>query len=260
MIDSQGQQDVLNGILQVLQRIETKLETHEARVEAVEDLIRRNHSSLAASSETSHQNSKHPSDVSWHEESDHSFISRSWDLNQRQIASVETQEKTRVGHEAFSVYSRGGPRIPYSEWRSAQSEDNLNNPLDEDYHDMLTQYLGHCAVMPKDGRLPLNFTWAINPAAPKISKTTDVLIRARTLEGEALRTFDADQRLTRTRMLRALHAFDEDHRTQSGNDFLVVDLDSFNNSRIYRVGEEAIGSELMVSAESTHEAPWSRLM
>lgn len=57
-----------------------------------------------------------------------------------------------------------------------------------------------------------------------------------------------------------LRQFDNQLRSEKGNDFVVIDYDLMNNTRIYRIGEAAIGSELMVDPTQLDNAPWSRLM
>ncbi|KAL8665373.1 MAG: hypothetical protein Q9202_002266 [Teloschistes flavicans] len=239
MIDPAGQEDLLNGILQVLQRIETKLETHEARVTSIEDLILRHHAASAESLGTSHWTSNGSSNVSWHPKNDDNFTLRARDSNAQHNDLVEASTKSMTDRQAVSVFSKGGPKIEYSEWQPGRADDAQTNAQDEAEFNLRTKYLGHCAVMPDDGRLPLNFHRNLN-LVPGMVGYIDAL--------------------TRARMLEALRTFDTDHRTQSENDFCVVDFDSYNNSRIYRIGEDAIGNELMVTTESTHDAPWSRLI
>ncbi|KAL8687234.1 MAG: hypothetical protein Q9218_006536 [Villophora microphyllina] len=236
MVDSEVQQDVFNGILQVLQRIEAKLETHESRVKTVEDLIQRHH---APSSGTSSWTTNGSSDVSWRKEQGDSFDLRARESNPQHRVLLEIGSKSIMDNRAISVFSKGGPKIEYSEWQSARSNDAQIHAPDESGVDLLAKYLGHCAVMPDDGRLPLNFHRDVNLASG---------------------TIGPDDSLARARMLEALRIFDAEHRHQPNNDFCVVDIDSSNNSRIYRVGEDAIGNELMVTTEPTYEAPWSRLI
>lgn len=233
MIDSAGHEDLLNGILQVLQRIETKMETHEARVKSVEELIHRHHLG------TSHGTSNNSSDVSSHPRTDDSFTPRGHDSVPQHNHVVEASTKTIMDRQAVSVLSRGGPKIEYSEWRPGGADDVPMNAQDEAEFSLRTNYLGHCALIPDDGRLPLNFHRNPN-LAPGMVGYVDAL--------------------TRARMLEALRTFDTEHRTQPDNDFCIVDFDTYNNSRIYRVGEDAMGNELMVTTESTYDAPWSRLM
>ncbi|KAI4101360.1 MAG: hypothetical protein L6R37_005003 [Teloschistes peruensis] len=240
MVDPAGQEVLLNGILQVLQRIETRLETHEARVKSVEDLIHRHHHvASTGSAGTSHWTSNASDDVSSHLRTDDGFTPRGHDSIPLHNRVVDASTNSIMDRQAVSVFSRGGPKIEYSEWHPGRSDDPPMNAQDEVEFSLRTKYLGHCALLPDDGRLPLNFHRNLN-LIPGMVGYVDALSRAR--------------------MLEALRIFDTEHRTQPDNDFCVVDFDSYNNSRIYRVGEDAIGNELMVTTESTYEAPWSRLM
>ncbi|KAL8711184.1 MAG: hypothetical protein Q9220_004329 [cf. Caloplaca sp. 1 TL-2023] len=242
MPDPNDYQNVFNGILQVLQRIEAKLETHETHVRLVEDLIRRNKSGSIESSEDSSRSLDDSTSLPWQRYNGHGQVieSTAREQNPTGNGSIDTRNLTKGGFEGFSVYSKGGLRIKYGEWRSEYCSYDPTDLLEQSHFSLLQQYLGHCAVTPDDGRLPLNFSWTVNAAAPGPPKLVDNLAEIRRLE--ALRTFDSDL------------------KEQRGNDFLVVDVDSSNNSRLYRVGQEAIGSELMVSAEATRDAPWSRLI
>ncbi|KAL8795703.1 MAG: hypothetical protein Q9182_007502 [Xanthomendoza sp. 2 TL-2023] len=237
------EQDVFWGILHVLQRIETKLETHETRVRQIEDIIHRNRSAYATSQDFASSSSKDSSHTLWRPQFDNAPVLPTRNLNPPSNGSVEIKSYGNPEGEAFSTYSRGGPKLRYSVWRSDQTNDNPTDMLDESHLGLLGKYLGQCSIIPDDSRLPLNFSWTVgatNRAAPGIPKLVDNLAETQRLD--ALRTFDADL------------------KSQPGNDFLVVDFDTSNNSRLYRVGQDAIGAELMVSSESRREAPWSRLM
>ena len=41
---------------------------------------------------------------------------------------------------------------------------------------------------------------------------------------------------------------------------MVIDFDVADNTRIYRLGDEAVGPKLEVEAQGSKNAPWSRLM
>lgn len=41
---------------------------------------------------------------------------------------------------------------------------------------------------------------------------------------------------------------------------MVVDFDAADETRLYRLGDKAFGSELQVDAQGSKSAPWSRLM
>ncbi|KAI4181157.1 MAG: hypothetical protein LQ348_005067 [Seirophora lacunosa] len=239
MTDPQEQHNVFNGILQVLQRIEAKLETHETRVKHVEDLFQRHRLALTEPVESSSFISTEASSVSCTGTSDNDPSLQKSTLPSN--VPIDLRSQLLSNPEALSVYSRGGPKIRYSAWRSEGCNDGRDEMLDEDHSALLKKYIGDCAAMPDDGRLPLNLGWRIYGVEYPSERRIDYKHAA-------------------TRRLEALRAFDAELRAQPGNDFLVVDFDTSNNSRIYRVGQEVIGDELLVSSESPRDAPWSRLI
>ncbi|KAI4172149.1 MAG: hypothetical protein LQ346_008650 [Caloplaca aetnensis] len=240
MADPQEQQQVFNGILEVLQRIEAKLETHETRVKQVEDLIQRSRLRFTESAESSSFASTEASSVSWYRPSENNVALQRQDSHMLDNRPIDPHHQLPSNPEALSVYSKGGPKIRYGYWRSEDRTDDRDEMLDESHFQLLEIHLGGCAAMPDDERLPLNLGWRRFFAGFPSDRVQDKYQVARRLE--TLRTFDADL------------------RAQPGNDFLIVDFDTSNNSRIYRVGQEAVGSELMVSSESPRDAPWSRLI
>ena len=60
--------------------------------------------------------------------------------------------------------------------------------------------------------------------------------------------------------LERLRHFDADLRARPGNDFMIIDYNARGNCRLYRVGEQAAGSELKVSLGEPSHHQWSRLM
>ena len=257
MTEATEEQKVFNGILQVLQRIEAKLETHEVRVKHVEHLIRRHRSESTESQDLSSSSSKGSSATSWPQTFDNGPVFRTRISNPLGSTTFDAGDHGDKEGEAFSTYSRVGPRFKYSLWRSDQSSDDLTDMLDESHSSLLAKYLGSCSIMPDDGRLPLSFTWTVSHARRRSitfgypggeyafpPTSTPMLV----------------DNLAEARRLEALRTFDTDLRAHPGNDFLVVDFDSSNNSRLYRIGQEAVGTELMVNSEPSHNAPWSRLM
>lgn len=256
MTDSPEQQSVFNGILQVLQRIEAKLETHELRVRHVEDLIRSHRSDSTQSQDISTSSSQASSATSGHQSLDTGPVFRTRNSNPRGNVTFDAEDHRENEGEAISTYSRAGPRFEYSLWRSDRGNEDPTDMLNESHRGLLRNYLGSCSVMPDDGRLPLSFSWS----------TSNVRRRSITLQNPldhqiaAPGTLQLVDNLAEARRLEALRAFDTDLRHLPGNDFLVVDVDSSNHSRLYRIGQDAIGGELMVRSEPSHDAPWSRLM
>lgn len=256
MTELPEQQNVFNGILQVLQRIEARLETHEVRVKHVEDLIRTHRSESTESQDISSSSSKASSATSWHQSLDTGPIFRTRNSNPIGNATFDARDHRDNEGEAFSTYSRAGPRFKYSLWRSDQGNDDPTDMLDESHRGLLRNYLGSCSVMPDDGRLPLSFSWSIS----NVRRRSITLENPLDHQNAATRTLQLVDNLAEARRLEALRTFDTDLRSLPGNDFLVVDVDSSNSSRLYRIGQDAIGAELMVRSEPSHDAQWSRLM
>ncbi|KAL8670900.1 MAG: hypothetical protein Q9168_004590 [Polycauliona sp. 1 TL-2023] len=250
------QQDVFNGILQVLQRIEAQLETHDLRVKRVEHLIRRHRSDFTESQDISSSSSKDSSATSWHQSLDSAPVFQSRNSNPLGNTPFDAKSYRNREGEAFSTYSRAGPRFKYGLWRSDQCNDDPTDMLDESHLSLLRKYLGSCSAMPDDGRLPLSFKWSISNVRRRSITLEAPLNHQITAPG----TLQLVDNLAEARRLEALRTFDTALRSLPGNDFLVVDLDSANNSRLYRIGQDAVGPELMVRSEPSHDAPWSRLM
>lgn len=112
-------------------------------------------------------------------------------------------------------------KVRYGDW----GEDSRGLKLEAEDQAMLQSYLGDYWKIPNDNRLT---------------------------------TFKPN--LLTLQSLETLRRFDSQLRREKGNDFVVVDYDSMNNTRIYRIGEAAIGSDLMVDPTRLDNAPWSRLM
>lgn len=120
-------------------------------------------------------------------------------------------------------------RIQYSKWSSNEQHQELEV-------EVLEKHLSDCWRLPSDNRLPLIFFRNSLQGTYQHRNKVDVGLR-----------------------LDFLHRFDANFRSRKGNDFLVVDFDLANNTRLYRIGERAIGNELMVESNAK-TAPWSRLM
>lgn len=231
--------EILSDILRVLERIEVQLETHDSRVKSLEDLVKSNdHSSVQSP---------------WSDVVDSNFdqtTSRSIDQLPRAVTKRErlTASDTTGRHNDEQAGLEDGiheddhsTKVEYSFWKSDNDDTfyDTNEILDQDRSAVLAKYLGESYLIPDDFRLSLQLGW-----------------RDRSLHKELLTTSAS----AKIRRLQALQDFDNDLRAQSGNDFLVVDFDSSNNSRLYRIGETAIGNKIMVSPENSKIAPWSRLM
>ncbi len=133
-------------------------------------------------------------------------------------------------------------KIPYSQWSINQVNVFFNFTLSE----VLRKRLGDCWGIPDDHRLQLMF-----------SKGN--ILQTNAPWGAPLDSFPTTRQPVE-RDLEFLCQFDHDLRVEPGNDFLVVDFDTSDNTRLYRLGNEAVGSELKVEAQGTQDAPWSRLI
>lgn len=117
----------------------------------------------------------------------------------------------------------------------------------EELKKLLESYLGDCWKLPDDERLPLNL---VNRAVDWTHAARDPYIVMSSIRKDIFR-----------KGLERLKGFDVDHRSQLGNDFFVIDYSPKNTSRLYRIGEKAVGSELRVSlGEKPSHQQWSRLM
>ena len=100
--------------------------------------------------------------------------------------------------------------------------------------------------MPDDDRLPLKFF-------------KSNILKSNTPFGVSVDSFPTVRQPVE-RDLEFLCQFDRDLRAHPGNDFMVVDFDAADETRLYRLGDKAFGSELQVEAQGSKSAPWSRLM
>lgn len=133
--------------------------------------------------------------------------------------------------------------VPYSLWRLGQPRPH--QILDLQFLKVIESQVGDYWKIPDDGRLPLkSFTITSDSQIDGGDQPTSYSQPKRRIEKDS----------------REVRLFDNALRIQPGNDFLVVDHDSKNNTRLYRVGEKAIGSQLRVEYGNSQHAPWSRLM
>lgn len=132
--------------------------------------------------------------------------------------------------------------VPYSDVDLTFQEAGQNEQLKK----LLESYLGDCWKLPDDKRLPLNLT---NRAGHGAHAAQDPQFGLSGIRKEAF-----------TKGLERLKGFDNDLRSQPGNDFFIIDYSPTNTSRLYRIGEKAVGSELRVSLGEPSHHQWSRLM
>ena len=224
----------LVDILRVLERIEEKLEKQDKRFEQLE------HFSIANNGSG---NTRRPEDVSTlateerdgGEDLSHIHSHREHDSHNSQRCPSRNHLSRHIssGHDSMA------PKVPYGEWSINQGQ----GKLDETFLKMLEKHLGDYCLIPKDNRLSLELCKSVGVTNYWESHVTQSSTVGRT-----------EQRLD------SLRQFDAKLRIRQGNDFVIVDFDSTNSTRLYRIGEKAIGNELMVDPGHVSYAPWSRLM
>ena len=225
MATNEQSAEVLINILGVLKGIEKKLDQYEHRLQKLEPPTKQEVKGSA----------------SFHEKA-------------REVPEQESHALSDIG--------KAEPKILYSEWHTNflieslpvhlyDSWSNFRTDLDEFLDLRLTKAIetriGDCFHMPDDDRLPLKFF-----------KTN--ILRSNVVWGRSLKRTTYQARKPFERELDFLCQFDEKLRQWPGNDFMVIDFDAQNSSRLYRVGEQAIGPDLLVNLEESGEAPWSRIM
>lgn len=223
MTDPVGSVHVLNGILRVLERIEAKLDGHEARFRTLQDITsRREENTGCIQAETGTLRTCEPG-----------------------ISTLETSRPSRKGSPIngdIFCDTQGPLKVRYGKWGINQLDHFFNLALSGS----LAERLRDCWGMPDDNRLPLKFfrTNVLQTNAPW---------------GPPCDSYPTI-RYPVERELETLCHFDERLREQPGNDFVVIDFDESKNARIYRLGDDAVGPELEVQQQGSSTAPWSRLM
>ena len=221
--------EVLYDILHVLQRIELKLESHEERFKSLEHYTQI--SNEGGKPEKLCGNINIPSETSQTAE----MLYTSADPLRPSRKGTPTSDESP---EDIST----AVKIPYSQWSINRLDRFFNLSLSK----LLEARLGDCWNMPDDDRLPLKFF-----------KTN--MLKSNGPFGVPKDSFPPS-RQPFERDLEFLCQFDDDLRAHPGNDFMVVDFNAADDTRIYRLGEQASGSELLVEAQGSKSAPWSRLM
>lgn len=231
------QPSVLLNILRVLERIEEKLEKQDRRFEHLENLAiaardtRRTHSSI-----DSLEAFDDPLDLG----ENHGYVGKHLEHDDRGLNRSPSKES--LANNVSSGRNHVTIKVRYSDW----SINWRNWDHDEEFMQMLQHHLGDYWRVPKDNRLPL-----------KLFKST--IDSNEDYWGSQVAMYHKEKPIVETR-LEQLRRFDGELRVHHGNDFLIVDYDLTNNTRIYRIGEAAIGNELMVDPGQLTSAPWSRLM
>lgn len=221
--------DVLSDILRVLERIEVKLDGHEERFQSTEEHTKR---SLRR---------KGTEVGDGHIDTENSTL-RAVETPHTNFDALRPSRKGTPTNDDQPDVTKTALKIPYNQWSINQLDRFFNLTLSIS----LQKRLGDCWGMPDDDRLPLKFF-----------KTN--ILKTNAPWGPLLDSFPT-VRQPIERDLEFLCQFDDDLRIQPGNDFMVVDFDTLDNSRLYRLGAEAIGTELEIEPQGNQSAPWSRLM
>jgi hypothetical protein len=162
-------------------------------------------------------------------------------LNVRDNPNSSPQDGSDPGRPAKFVRPLGQLlepiEVPYSRWGSGQED----RETDEELQDILQKNLGDFWRIPADNRIPL-----------KSIKSTDSKTGDFVADSLSSSIFEKKVKL--------FCRFDAVLKSHKGNNFLVIDYDLANNTRLYSLGEKAVGHELMVPPEAADNTPWSRLM
>ncbi|KAG8528932.1 uncharacterized protein KY384_006621 [Bacidia gigantensis] len=227
--------DSLSQILRVLQNIEGKLDSYDERFHRLE-------ASRELDTQYDHDEDKEAESMrsveGWHTHPP------SPTQVQTTLQDSKTDPKIYYTEWDTNHFIEALPQDLYTEWETHGAK--VDQIFDLRLSVAMEKRLGSCWQMPDDDRLPLKFFRA------NILKTfMQSGVPMRNLY-KAKKPFEKD--------LAFLCDFDDKLRSHKGNDFVAVDFDTFNNSRIYRLGTEAIGSDLLVRLEGAQEAPWSRII
>ena len=242
MVDAHHTGAVLVDILRVLESIERKLDQQNERLEqlttshAIDDELKTSRCPNIEEDNTSRRNASIP-ETEGRELSANEIIFISGQNNSNQGAAERTNTPVHPAGQPLRI-----SRIPYSCWSFGQEDQEV----DARCQHMLQKFLGDFWEIPQDNRLPLNIIKNITK-----NRGDYVESQVATHRG-SLHTLE--QRLA------LFSRFDTSLRSHKGNDFLIIDHDPVNNTRLYRLGEKAVGDELMVQLERSESAPWSRLM
>ena len=136
MADPIGSNQALSDILSVLQRIEEKLEGHEARFRSLEE--------------------KTCTSSSAHEDNDHSQPGTDTFHLKPQVFGIDAARPSRKGsptNDDITEDTKTSMKVPYSQWNINQLDRFFNLALSKS----LTERLRDCWGMPDDDRLPLKF-------------------------------------------------------------------------------------------------------
>ena len=220
-------EEVLSSILEVLKGIDKKLNQYEDRLRRLED----------PKEDISGEK------LSREDATDHTLNSDGAFPAADDINKIERKIPYSEWHTNHLIESL--PSDTYTLWDTYRT--NLDEFLDLRLTKVIEQRVKDCLILPDDDRMPLKFFKSsilkFNLAWGNTPKRTIY---------QTKRPFEKE--------LDFLCNFDEELRKHRGNDFAVIDFDDQHTFRLYRVGERAKGPDLMVNADFTGVAPWSRIM
>ena len=248
--------EILAGILDVLNRIDTRLQHQDEQLQSLAVAFHADHRTTGANEnggtiiDFSRSETLLPEPRQVVEESEKS--SHVGDPNFP--GEINEQSKCHLDAPVKAVSHL--PKILYTErYRSDNVEkgiDFMGQSVDLDYYlgavgisANIQETLGDWWTIPDDSRVRLTFS---REAYHKVYK------RSSSPFMEPPTVFYSSERMTE-----ALR-FDRDLRSVSGNDFLAIDFDESNNTRLYRLGQKAIGPPLAVAPVDRRLSPWSRLL
>ena len=241
MADAQNTTAVLLNILTVLKRIEGKSERQEERFDQFKNPHATNNCNTSEDSRINEDNNPlETSHIS-------SAEGKELHLHENHISSTQNGSNPEASREIRSLMWPAAqlietPKICYSHWNFGQE----GREVDDCIKDILQKYFGEYWKIPHDNRLPLR-------TFKSGTHTAEGSWEPRALRHK-VSVSSFQERLA------LFSRFNTMLKSHKGNDFLVIDYDLANNTRLYRVGETAVGDELMVVPEGSESAPWSRLM
>ncbi|MCJ1310262.1 hypothetical protein MMC25_003924 [Agyrium rufum] len=255
---------ILGQILNVLSSIDGKLQIQEEHLQSLNTLVRAGHSNESSPpphtpSENAASSSERPmiEAMSGTEASPEVPNVEAGDREKALHLDPGRKTEERYAIKPVSRVSTFSKKILYTERcnavNSSKKIDFLGQSVDLEFFlgavgilPGIQENLGDWWQIPDDGRVRLTFSKEGYQKRYESSQSPFI---------ERPNLFYALDRMKGARQ------FDELLRCHSGNDFFAVDFDDTHNTRIYRLGQKAVGPPLTVDADTgTHDSPWSRLV
>ena len=251
-----GTNDILASILDVLKQIDTRLQHQHKQLHSLAALVNTDYKSAGSNGVdgTTFNFSTSATLVSVPAEGceESAKFNRLDDSNS--VCKADEQSDCRPGALVKAISHL--PKVSYTERYGPHNVekgiDFMGQSVDLDYYlgavgisANIQQTLGDWWTIPDDSRVRLTFS---REAYHKIYEQLSSPFM------EPPTVFYSSERMTE-----ALQ-FDQKLRSVSGNDFLVVDFDETNNTRLYRLGQKAIGPPLSIAPVDRQLSPWSRLL